>query len=95
MPLKKYLLSSFGGNEKKLANEKSALFYTNQIDDARNGYFKTIMEYKEEVLDMLNTLETQGKIFFNRIHQEALSFVRIQDPMEIIKREASNQAKLK
>ena len=44
---------------------------------------------------MLITLETQGKIYFNKIHQEVVSMINLQNPLEIIKRETKNQLKLK
>ena len=81
VPLKTYLLKAYGQVQNKDSFEESPLFYTKQIDEHRTSFFQLISNYREETLDMLNTLETQGKIFFNQIHQEMLALLQLKNPL--------------
>ena len=81
--------------KKNEALEESPLFYTKKIDNIQSSFFKMITDYREQVDDLLNTLETQGKMFFNQMHQEVMTLIQLQHPFDVMKKEANNQAKLK
>lgn len=67
-------------NKNKKADESGSInpiYLINQIDQTKNSFFAVISSYRNEVLDMLATLETHGKMFFNKISQETKYMINL------------------
>lgn len=65
------------------------------LDQIKNSFFNVISEHKREMTDMLDNIETQGKIFFNKVQQEVLSMMQISHPLDFMNQERLNAKRLK